>query len=66
MEQLALSQKDNLYKIDQNPQETRYSIALKKGTPVLEGLILKKNKWLMKQLRRFKLYANGDLKYFKD
>jgi hypothetical protein len=48
MEQLALSQKDNRFKIDQNPQETRYSIAKKNGTPILEGLMLKKNRWLMK------------------
>lgn len=32
---------------------------------VLEGNLLKKNKWFMKQERRFKLYATGELKYYK-
>jgi len=41
-------------------------MALVSGTVVLEGMLLKKNKWYMKQERRFKLYANGQLKYFKD
>lgn len=33
---------------------------------MLEGLLLKKNRWMMKQERRFKLYATGEIKYFKD
>jgi len=41
-------------------------MALVSGAVVLEGMLLKKNKWYMKQERRFKLYANGHLKYFKD
>jgi len=32
---------------------------------VLVGKILKKNRWFMEQERRFELYANGDLKYYK-
>ena len=34
--------------------------------PVLEGNLLKKNKWYMKQERRFKLYADGRITYFKE
>lgn len=49
-----------------NPQETRMSTALKKGSPVLEGNLLKKNKWFMKQERRFKLFATGEIIYYKD
>jgi hypothetical protein len=41
------------------------SIAIKSGAPLLEGNLLKKNKWYMKQERRFKLYANGKIIYFK-
>lgn len=33
--------------------------------PVLSGNILKKNRFFMQQERKFDLYANGDLKYFK-
>lgn len=40
-------------------------MAKKKGDPILEGNLLKKNKWFMKQERRFKLFANGDIKYYK-
>ncbi len=32
---------------------------------MLEGLLLKKNKWFMKQERLFKLFTTGHLKYFK-
>jgi hypothetical protein len=34
--------------VDKNPLEAHFSLALKKGSPVLEGLLLKKNRWLMK------------------
>ena len=46
--------------------EARMSIALTAGTPILEGLLIKKNKWRMKQERRFFLYADGRVTYFKD
>jgi hypothetical protein len=51
--------------LDENPMEQRLTIARQKGAPVLEGNLLKKNKWFMKQERRFKLYATGVIKYFK-
>jgi len=51
--------------LNENPTEQRMSIALKKGTPLLEGILIKKNRWFMKQERRFKLFANGEIKYFK-
>ena len=51
--------------LHENPTEQRYSLAIKSGKPLLEGNLLKKNKWFMKQERRFKLYANGEIKYFK-
>jgi hypothetical protein len=41
-------------------------MALAKGNSILEGILLKKNKWFMKQDRLFKLYATGEVKYYKD
>jgi hypothetical protein len=32
---------------------------------LLEGLLLKKNKWFMKQERLFRLFTTGHIKYFK-
>jgi hypothetical protein len=52
--------------VDNESEDVRLSIALVSGVPILEGILLKKNKWYMKQERRFKLYANGQIKYFKD
>ena len=43
--------------------ESRYS-QVPKGQPVLTGYLIKKNRYFMKQERRFELYANGDLKYY--
>lgn len=51
--------------IDESPA-ARMSLAMSKGMPVLEGNLLKKNKWYMKQERRFKLYADGRITYFKE
>jgi hypothetical protein len=51
--------------LQENPTEQRFSMAIKKGTPILEGNLLKKNRWFMKQERRFKLYGSGEIKYFK-
>ena len=50
--------------LDENPTEQKMSYAIKQGMPVLEGNLLKKNRFFMKQERRFKLYATGHLKYF--
>ena len=36
------------------------------GQPILTGFLIKKNRYFMKQERRFELYANGDLKYYHD
>lgn len=33
---------------------------------VCKGFLLKKNRWFNKQIRYFQLYANGELKYYKD
>jgi hypothetical protein len=46
--------------------EARISLALQAGSAVLEGLLMKKNKWMMKQERKFLLYADGRITYFKD
>jgi hypothetical protein len=48
-----------------DPIEARFTLAKSKGTPFLEGNLLKKNKFFMKQERRFKLYPTGEIKYFK-
>ena len=42
---------------------SRYSL-VPDGQPILSGYLLKKNRYFMKQERRFELYANGDLKYY--
>ena len=34
--------------------------------PVLTGILLKQNRYWMKQERRFELYMNGHLKYYKN
>lgn len=34
------------------------------GKPILTGLLLKKNRFFMKQERRFELYMEGEIKYF--
>lgn len=38
----------DVHQFDPNPTETRYSLAIKKGEAILEGKLLKKNKWFMK------------------
>jgi hypothetical protein len=37
-----------------------------KNKIILKGNLLKKNRWLKKQLRFFILYQNGELMYYKD
>ena len=51
--------------IEENPTEQRMSLAIQNKQAVLEGLLLKKNKYFMKQERRFKLFATGEIKYYK-
>jgi len=41
------------------------SLAFRENRPILSGLLLKKNKWSVKQERRFELYADGKIKYYK-
>ena len=55
----------NKIELDQNPQETHMSLAFRENRPILAGLLLKKNKWSVKQERRFELYADGKIKYYK-
>lgn len=50
---------------EMNPTEQKMSYAISQNMAVLEGNLLKKNKWFMKQERRFKLYATGEIKYYK-
>lgn len=33
---------------------------------VYEGLLIKVNKFFMRQVRRFELYSNGEVKYYKN
>lgn len=37
-----------------------------KNKIILKGNLIKKNRWLKKQLRFFILYQNGELMYYKD
>lgn len=41
------------------------SLAFRENRPILAGLLLKKNKWSVKQERRFELFADGKIKYYK-
>ena len=41
------------------------SLAIRENRPVLSGLLMKKNKWSVKQERRFELFADGKMKYYK-
>ena len=43
----------------------RFAI-IEDGKPMLSGILLKRNKWRMKQERTFHLYPSGEIKYFKD
>lgn len=49
--------------VDSSLPEFRYA-CVETGKPVLEGLLLKKNRFYMKQERRFELYMDGVIKYF--
>lgn len=40
-------------------------MAKSRNEAILEGHLLKKNKWFMKQERIFKLYTTGELMYYK-
>ena len=44
---------------------SRYS-NVAEGEPILTGYLIKKNRYLMKQERKFTLFANGDLKYYHE
>ena len=46
--------------------EVRMSFAIQSGKPLLEGLLLKKNKWRMKQERKFFVFGDGKITYFKE
>ena len=41
------------------------SLAFRENRAVLTGLLMKKNKWSVKQERRFELFADGNMKYYK-
>ena len=58
-------QQSQIMELEENPTEQRMSMAIKKGQPILEGNLLKKNRWFMKQERRFMLFAAGEIKYYK-
>lgn len=50
----------NLSSVVQKPTQ------IDKNKIILKGNLLKKNRWLKKQLRFFILYQNGELMYYKD
>ena len=47
-------------------QITPKATQIDKNKVILKGNLLKKNRWLKKQLRFFILYQNGELMYYKD
>ena len=56
-------QKSSLKIAKKGVAQNRYTID--DGKPVLTGVMLKKNRFFMKQARNFELYPTGELKYFK-
>lgn len=49
--------------VDPTLPQYRYAL-VEPGKPILTGLLLKKNRFFMKQERRFELYMDGVIKYF--
>ena len=49
--------------VDPTLPEFRYAL-VEPGKPILTGLLLKKNRFYMKQERRFELYMEGTIKYY--
>ena len=49
--------------VDPTLPEFRYA-CVEPGKPILTGLLLKKNRFFMKQERRFELFLEGQIKYF--
>ena len=43
--------------------EFRYAL-VEPGKPILTGLLLKKNRFFMKQERRFELFMEGEIRYY--
>lgn len=51
--------------VDPTLPQFRYA-CVEAGKPILTGLLLKKNRFFMKQERRFELYMDGTIKYFQN
>ena len=49
--------------VDPTLPEYKYAL-VEPGKPILQGLLLKKNRFFMKQERRFELYMEGTIKYY--
>lgn len=64
-EPMELRQRRVSNAVDPTLPEFKYALVLP-GKPVLTGLLLKKNRFYMKQERRFELYMEGYIKYFQN
>ena len=64
-EPLEIRQRRVSNAVDPTLPEFRYAL-VEPGKPILTGLLLKKNRFFMKQERRFELYMEGSIKYFHD
>ena len=51
--------------VDPTLPQYRYAL-VEAGKPILTGLLLKKNRFFMKQERRFELFMDGTIKYFQN
>ena len=49
--------------VDPTLPEFRYAL-VEPGKPILTGLLLKKNRFFMKQERRFELFMEGEIRYY--
>ncbi len=62
-EPLEIRQRRVSNAVDPTLPEFRYAL-VEPGKPILTGLLLKKNRFFMKQERRFELYMEGEIRYF--
>lgn len=62
-EPMELRQRRVTNAVDPTLPQFRYAL-VEPGKPILTGLLLKKNRFFMKQERRFELYMDGTIKYF--
>jgi hypothetical protein len=64
-EPMEIRQRRVLNAVDPTLPEFRYA-CVEPGKPILTGLLLKKNRFYMKQERRFELFIEGEIRYYEN